>query len=345
MRSLLHRLQPRSGFTLVELLVVIAIIGVLVGLLLPAVQAAREAARRSTCTNNQKQIALALHNHHDSKGSFPRGMEQWMGGSGEITTQSPYTGTKYDKRRWSWFFRVLPYVEQQRLYDQQFDWYYKNATFGDWPSSAAWCSFKNTATPNWVNTIVPSFTCPSDTSYPKTKSANAPGNDQGFHGNHLLIAGNTSFNPTGPWSSTQLNGVAFALSAVKGKDVTDGLSKTMGVAEILVVPDNDTGWAAGDEDMRGRYHNSYEVLSCVSTLYTPNTSVADRVSNCNGTKIARAPCTAVGTTQHISSRSNHVSGVTVSFLDGSSRFVADAVDVTVYNAWGSRNGGEVAAND
>lgn len=92
----------RVGFTLVELLVVIAIIGVLIALLLPAVQAAREAARRMECTNNLKQIGLALHNHHDVNGKLPA--SNFHGGAG------PY--------RWSWITRTLPYMEQNNVYDR-----------------------------------------------------------------------------------------------------------------------------------------------------------------------------------------------------------------------------------
>src|SRR5262245_52263708 len=94
----------RRAFTLVELLVVIAIIGVLVALLLPAVQQAREAARRMTCTNNLKQIAIALHNHHDVKLSFPPGgMNTGHNGTPCYTT---------------WTIEILPFMEQTSLYQQ-----------------------------------------------------------------------------------------------------------------------------------------------------------------------------------------------------------------------------------
>jgi len=96
----------RRGFTLVELLVVIAIIGVLVALLLPAVQAAREAARRMSCSNNLKQIGLALHNYHDTHRSFPIGSRHSVG-----DVANPGFGV-------SWWLGLLSFVEQGTLFDQ-----------------------------------------------------------------------------------------------------------------------------------------------------------------------------------------------------------------------------------
>src|SRR4051812_35732958 len=95
----------RRGFTLIELLVVIAIIGVLIALLLPAVQAAREAARRSQCSNNLKQIGVALHNYHTSTNSFP------LGGSKNNRVYQA-TGESYDPwTTWSAHGQLLPYME------------------------------------------------------------------------------------------------------------------------------------------------------------------------------------------------------------------------------------------
>jgi prepilin-type N-terminal cleavage/methylation domain-containing protein len=95
--------EQRRGFTLVELLVVIAIIGILVALLLPAVQSAREAARRTQCINNLKQIGLAIHNFHDSR--------QWL-------PPTHTGGAPPNDKYGTWFVVILPYLEQQALYDQ-----------------------------------------------------------------------------------------------------------------------------------------------------------------------------------------------------------------------------------
>ena len=103
-----HRSQ-RTGFTLVELLVVIAIIGILVALLLPAVQAAREAARRMQCTNNVKNLSLACHNYHDTYKTMPQNYSTWGGAFARHTI---------DGRSQSWMVAVLPFIEQQPLYDQ-----------------------------------------------------------------------------------------------------------------------------------------------------------------------------------------------------------------------------------
>ena len=125
-----HLRGPR-GFTLVELLVVIAIIGTLVGLLLPAVQAARETARRSSCSNNLKQLGLGIHNHFDAKGALP------------LTATAPPTATAAQiTSGWphnyvllSAHAMILPFIEQQSIYSvmdpaQSGSWHHDNARFG-----------------------------------------------------------------------------------------------------------------------------------------------------------------------------------------------------------------------
>jgi prepilin-type N-terminal cleavage/methylation domain-containing protein len=104
-RGIGYRSGGRSGFTLVELLVVIAIIGVLVSLLLPAVQMAREAARRTQCSNNIRQLGVALHNYHDTVGRFPPG--------GIHNNRNTWENGSSTSWRANWLLLLLPYLERQ----------------------------------------------------------------------------------------------------------------------------------------------------------------------------------------------------------------------------------------
>src|SRR5215467_2825361 len=143
---LIPRPRSRAGFTLIELLVVIAIIAVLIALLLPAVQAAREAARRMQCTNNLKQLGLALQNYHSTYGNFPLGALQVRDGTGALR------GT--DWGLWSVHSMLLPYLEQTAVY---------NACNFALPNQGD-AGFNTTATQvTAICTVVNAFLCPSST--------------------------------------------------------------------------------------------------------------------------------------------------------------------------------------
>ncbi|MGD9126322.1 MAG: DUF1559 domain-containing protein, partial [Planctomycetia bacterium] len=129
--------RPATGFTLVELLVVIAIIGILIALLLPAIQAAREAARRMQCSNNLKQIGLAFENYHGAHSCYPSAYIVQAGG---VNFNS---GTHDAGPGWAWGTLLLPFMEQNPLYEQiDFDypcWHANNEAVAKTPVSGFLC--------------------------------------------------------------------------------------------------------------------------------------------------------------------------------------------------------------
>lgn len=165
------RRNLRTGFTLVELLVVIAIIGILVGLLLPAVQMAREAARKISCSNNMKQLGLALQNFETTKKEYP-GYQNEFGGSGAGSARTGKIG--------SWHVALFPYVEQQALRD----------AWDDPTTQAAWAVGNVDLFPN-----ISSFICPSDVTQAETQALNS----------YACNAGYVPFDPNQTVSFTPIN--------------------------------------------------------------------------------------------------------------------------------------------
>jgi prepilin-type N-terminal cleavage/methylation domain-containing protein len=185
----------RVGFTLVELLVVIAIIGTLVGLLLPAVQAAREAARRSSCTNNLKQLGIAMHNYHDVRQQFPRNLLQIGGNIWESTSAS---------------VQILPFMEESNLFQQ----FKQNA-----PPTANW----GTTYGLMQNSKVKTFLCPSAPPATVTSWSGAGSNYAWCTGSSL----DTN------WGGQNFNGMFAYQNDRRMADVIDGLSSTIMGGEIL----------------------------------------------------------------------------------------------------------------
>ncbi|NMC21737.1 MAG: DUF1559 domain-containing protein [Thermogutta sp.] len=190
---------PRRGFTLVELLVVIAIIGVLIGLLLPAVQAAREAARRASCTNNLRQIGLGLHNYHQAMSCFP------PGGIEHRATIDPKTGRPYGAagRQLGWSLFLLPYVEQQPLYEE-----IDTGKPFDAPENAEAAA-----------TILSLYICPSATNQRELRQGRGPCDYGGIHGERI----------TG--RNDPPKGMMLYDRSLTVADVTDGTSSTIMVSE------------------------------------------------------------------------------------------------------------------
>ncbi|TWT86393.1 DUF1559 domain-containing protein [Neorhodopirellula pilleata] len=224
----IHQPSPsrQRGFTLVELLVVIAIIGVLVGLLLPAVQAAREAARRMSCSNNFKQIGLALHNYHAAYDAMPAA----TGGTNGFTGHTRFTGDLSpiggddvnNRAHLAWTVGLLPFFEQQALWEQISNPFTVGTT--SWPAMGPGPE-RSTAYPPF-RTEVPMLRCPSD---PGTPSEWGRLNYSACLGDAVIIPNWAYQNGIGV---TAHRGVFRPFKPFGFRDILDGLSNTIAFGEI-----------------------------------------------------------------------------------------------------------------
>ncbi|OYP32279.1 DUF1559 domain-containing protein [Rhodopirellula sp. MGV] len=228
----------RNAFTLVELLVVIAIIGILVGLLLPAVQAAREAARRMSCSNNFKQLGLALHNYHSAYKKLP------MYKGGTWSNGSDGSDNKDNRMDLSVWVGITPFLEQQGLWDQisspntkQYD--SDTIRTPPWPPMGPPTSQANY--PPW-RTEIPAMRCPSDPgvgipAYGRTNYATCLGDsawamDQGnFQQSNFVLVKNISA-AIAMETNSSCRGPFIARRETRFRDIIDGLSNTIFAAEI-----------------------------------------------------------------------------------------------------------------
>jgi len=234
----MQSVRSRKAFTLVELLVVIAIIGVMVGLLLPAVQAAREAARRMSCSNNMKQVGLALHNYHSAHNKFPYS----VGWSGSVESGSATPGPNRVRNHRGWLL-LLPFMEQQSLYDlanlsMATGAYVRGANTVGGPLPGA------PGNPNdiVVSTPIETLLCPSDpnpTTYAETGSTNysiSPGTTtrQGAFTNYEFSIRRTASGDVN-WSADDpaTRRLFGQNDSSRFRDMVDGTSNGIAFAETL----------------------------------------------------------------------------------------------------------------
>ena len=346
-------LLRRSAFTLVELLVVIAIIGILIALLLPAVQAAREAARRSQCTNNLKQLGIGLHNYHDANNSLPFGV-----GGTNLNQASP---PEHNWGRASGFIPLLPYVEQQGLYDLIRGGANGHPPYGPY----AW--------QGWVvwDVTLPAYNCPSDSMLTSGSNRNS---------NYAFSRGDTISGVNNSTSSTR--GIFGFAQTTRFAQILDGTSNTIAMSERVKHKDAGIGKIGspvpikqgimmninvaagpgvclGTVGANGAYTNSANVKGFWGCLWTDGHTER---TGFNTVLPPNAPSCAAGGDVNADSNvgvypptSYHPGGALVVMCDGSVRFITEGIDtgnlahkpVTsgpspygVWGAMGSRDGGE-----
>ena len=341
------------GFTLVELLVVIAIIGILIALLLPAVQAAREAARRAQCTNNLKQLGIGLHNYHDATKSFPFGV-----GGTDLGMAAP---PQHNWGRASGFIPLLPYIEQQALYDQIRAGGNGHPPYGPY----AWSGWVV-----WDKTL-PTLNCPSD---PNLLSSSNRNSNYGFSRGDTIVGVNNAVETT--------RGI-FAYggrATIRIADVLDGTSNTVAMGERVKHADKGIGarpQVAIKEGIMMNINVSTGPGKCLATVsgnfYTTPSQVKGfwgclwtdghtERTGFNTVLPPNAPSCAQGGDVNADSNigvypptSYHPGGALVVMCDGSVRFITDGIDTGnlaaapassgpsrygVWGAMGSRAGGE-----
>jgi prepilin-type N-terminal cleavage/methylation domain-containing protein len=329
-----------AGFTLIELLVVIAIIAILIGLLLPAVQKVREAAARMKCQNKLKQLGLALHNYHGTYGMFPAGTVNLSPANGAIAAGDDPNGRNGGGAvgiGGPWICYILPQIEQEGLYRNFELIRMQRPEVVDWFGNSTYA-----ATPIGDN-LLDAMSCPSHPIVDEDL-ANGTNMEHLARGNYAACYGNTGYGSRYRGSTT--GGIFGNNSKVKLEEIQDGTSNTVMLSELKHRTPSATG--PSFQDSRGVWTYGTMGGNTFVTRNQPNSATPDGVWGCRNFPQEGMPCTQVGSPyseMHAAARSYHTGGVIACMGDGSVRFVKDSIPLLVWNAMGSRGGGEAVSNE
>lgn len=322
----------KKGFTLVELLVVIAIIGTLTGLLLPAVQSARESARRTSCQNNLRQFGLACNNMMDGKGYFPAAAYTTDSANVTLFPQAP-VGNSFRKES-SWRINILPFMEESNListYDNTINWWEgANLAIAQQNSTPFICP---TAQGDGITSIPVSSD--SDSARPAFTSSTKLGRSD-----YETITG------------VKKNVISPDIYAAGG-NIADGALRKDKVTKIAMVTDG-TSKTLLFVECAGR-PSIYRMKNVASNEINQSVGWADNLGpfkldpmNSNGIKTPKAAANAgvpMNATNDGETYSFHSNGTNAVFVDGSTKFIVETVDLPIYCGMITRAGGESVGFD